>query len=226
MSTLAPSTTYRYALRIDLDGVDAPAVAAFLGQHSDSHLVVREGGDDNPHTHAYLTSDKKLPAMRKAVQRFLSGDRGNASYSLKLCADDYSGYLRYMCKGESSGDLPDVVGRCGLEYTDEWVKTQHEEFWVNNVAITKARQKRKGMSGPTLLDQLEERVKERRVSWEKKTDLAREYIRMYKEMKKPINIHHARAVINTLQVVLCPDDSAIDALALQIAPDGDFFPAL
>lgn len=213
---------YRYALRIDLDGVSGADCLQHISCHADNYFVVREGGDDNPHIHAFFISDSKLPALRKAVQRFLSGDRGNASYSLKECAEDYAGYLRYLCKGESSGDLPDVVGRSGLDYTDDWVKGQHDEYWVNNATIVKARQKRKGMKGPTVVDQLEERVKERRVSWEKKQDIAREYIMMYKEAKKPISIHHARAVVNTVQVLLCPDDTAIKYLAAEIAPEYNF----
>lgn len=219
MSTPPPT---RYALRIDLDGVSSADCVHYISEHADHYFVVREGGDTNPHIHAYLKSDKKLAALRKSVQRFLSGERGNASYSLKECGEDESGYLRYMCKGESSGDGPEVVGRCGLEYTDDWVKTQHAEYWVNNASIVKARQKRKGMKGPSVIDQLEERVKERRISWDKKQDIAREYIMMYKEAKKPISIHYARSVVNTVQVLLCPDDTAVKYLAAEIAPEFNF----
>ena len=111
---------HEYALRIDLDGVDVPAIGGFLDQHCTRYYAVREGGTENPHVHIYCRSDKALGALRKAVQRFLSGDRGNAAYSLKACADDVSGYHKYLCKGDSSSVEPDVCLRHGLEYTDEW----------------------------------------------------------------------------------------------------------
>lgn len=213
-----PSAT-AFALRIDLDGVDVAAVVAFVAGIALNYLIVREGHDENPHVHAYLTADKKLSALRKSVQRFLSGDRGNAAYSLKQCAADVRGYFLYLCKGSDSKTLPDVVGRQGLDYTDDWVKATHAEYWVNNAAIVKSRQKRKGVTTATIVEKLEERVKERGFAWHKKKDIAREYIRMCKEQRKPINTFAARAIVQGVQVALCPTEEAIDELVMQIAPD-------
>jgi len=214
-----PTIVFNYALRIDLDGVDVAAINDWLASVADNFFVVREDPGDNAHCHAFVRSDKKLPAVRKSLQRFLSGDRGNAAYSLKLCAEDYDGYLRYLCKGDSSSELPSVVGRRGLDYTDAWVKDQHAAYWCNNAAIVAARQKRKKISASTMVEKLEERCKEADIPWSRNRDIAKEYIRMCKEQKKAINIHAARAIVNAVQVLLCPDDSAAEDLAIAIAPD-------
>lgn len=210
--------TINFALRIDLDGVTPQDVLGLVGGVASNYLVVREGGDENPHVHVFGRTDKKLSAVRKAVQRFLSGDRGNASYSLKQCAEDYDGYLRYLCKGDSSSKLPEVLGRCGLEYTDDWVKQMHSAYWLNNEEIVKSRQKRKRIQTATVVEKLEERCKEAGVLWNQPEKIALEYIRMCKASKKPINVFAARAIVNTVKVVLDPGSEAEKELAALIAP--------
>lgn len=210
---------YRYALRIDLDGVDAAAVVAFIARVAIAYLVARETVDGaNPHIHAFLTSETKMAGMRKAVQRFLSGDRGNAGYSLKECAPEYDDYLTYICKGNSSTEMPEIVGKQGIEYTDEWVAARHALYYVNREAIVGQRQKRKKITSATAVEKLEERCKEAGIVWNQKNEIAREYIRMCKQGRKAINVFSARSIVNAVAVALCPDDRAEIELAALIAP--------
>lgn len=210
---------YRYALRVDLDGLVAADVVAFIGRFAVAYLVVRETVDGaNPHTHAFFTSESKIAGIRKAIQRWLSGDLGNAGYSLKECAPEYDDYLTYLCKGNSSTELPEVVGRQGLDFTDDWVKERHALYYVNREAIIGQRQKRKKITTATAVEKLEERCKEAGIAWNQKNDIAREYIRMCKCARKAINVFSARSIVNAVAVALCPDDRAEIELAALIAP--------
>jgi len=210
---------YRYALRVDLDGVDAAVIVALIAKFAIAYLVVRETVDgDNPHVHAFFTSESKIAGIRKAVQRFLSGDRGNAGYSLKECAPEYDDYLTYLCKGNSSSEMPEVVGKLGLDFTDEWVKDRHSQYYVNREAIIGQRQKRKKITTATAVEKLEERCKEAGIAWNQKNDIAREYIRMCKVGRKAINVFSARSIVNAVTVALCPDERAEVELAALIAP--------
>lgn len=215
-----PATmVYRYALRIDLDGVDAAACLELIVRFAVAYLVVRETVDgDNPHIHAFFTSESKIAGVRKAVQRFLSGDRGNAGYSLKECAPEYDDYLTYLCKGNSSTEMPEVVGKHGLEFTDEFITQRHAQYYVNREAIVGQRQKRKLITSATAVEKLEERCKEAGVVWNQKNEIAREYIRMCKSARKAINVFSARSIVNAVAVALCPDDRAEIELAALIAP--------
>jgi len=210
---------YRYALRIDLDGVTAAAALEFITKFAIAFLVVRETVDgDNPHIHAFFTSESKLAGIRKAIQRFLSGDRGNAGYSLKECAAEYDDYLTYLCKGNSSTELPEVVGKHGLDFTDEFVQERHALYYVNREAIIGQRHKRKKITTATAVEKLEERCKEAGIVWNQKNDIALEYIKMCKAGRKAINVFSARSIVNAVTVALCPDDTAARELAQLIAP--------
>lgn len=210
---------YNYALRIDLDGVERSDVRDFIAAAGSCYFAVAETVDgENPHVHAFITSDSKIAALRKKVQRFLSGDRGNASYSLKECSDEYSDYFRYLCKGDSNSQMPDVLCMCGIEFTDEWVKSMHDEYWVNNEALVRQRHKRKKIQSATAVEKLEERCKEAGVLWNQKNEIALEYIKMCKAGRKAINVFSARSIVNAVCVALCPDDSAAKELAQLIAP--------
>jgi len=211
--------TFRYALRVDLDGIDAAAVVGFIQRFAVAYLVVRETVDgDNPHTHAFFTSESKIAGIRKAIQRWLSGDLGNAGYSLKECAEQYDDYLTYLCKGNSSSEMPEVVGRHGLDFTEEWVKDRHALYYVNREAIIGQRHKRKKITTATAVEKLEERCKEANIVWNQKNDIALEYIKMCKAGRKAINVFSARSIVNAVTVALCPDDTAAKELAQLIAP--------
>lgn len=200
-----------YALRVDGDGND---VVAYLDRYSSNYFVVREDTGDNQHVHVFFVSDSKLSALRKAAQRLWSG---NGAYSLKECASDYHDYLVYLCKGESESVKPVLVARQGLEYTDEWIDERHAEYWVNNAKIVENRQKRKRMRESNIVEKVEEAAKNLGLRWTDREEIAKVYIRMYKDCRKGINVFHAKSVVNTVACLLCEDDSAVNDLACRIA---------
>lgn len=209
-----------YALRVLTAGLDRQAFATWLASVCSAYLVVLEVGTvtEKEHVHCALHSDKKLSAVRKSFQRaFSSLPDGNGTYSLKECDDDWENYLLYMCKGASKNEDPVVWLKQGLEYTDERIAEFHERYWVNNAQLEVNKRKRKAFSG-TVVEVVEKLAKEKGLRHTDREEVAKLYIKHYVELRKPINSFAAKAVVNTVCVLLDEDnDSALSLLAAQIA---------
>lgn len=205
-----------YALRADItDGV-RDGLARWLQAIAKTYFVVRENHDgENPHVHAYFSSEKKLSAIRKDFQRKFPANGGNGGYSLKECDDDVEAYGRYMCKGPDKDTLPDVVCRQGLLYTDAWVKSMHDEYWVNNERLMKNKRKRVQMGN--IVEKLELECKEAGIRFDDRKAIAAQYVKLYVNSARPINVFHARNVVNTVSCLLDDTGSAQDRLAAEIA---------
>lgn len=207
----------QYALRMDYDrGVDRGALSAYLGSNAARYLVVYETADgENPHVHAIFYSEKTLAALRKAFQRAFPAKNGNAAYSLKACDEEFSGYINYMCKGADRDTLPVVELRQGLEYTDDEIEAAHDRYWVNNEAIAAARKARK--LNMDIVEAVEKEAKDKGVRSDDRVSIAKIYIRMKRAAKKGINVFQAKAVVNTVSMLL--DDTGVreEELAIEIA---------
>ena len=207
---------HRYALRADLTDGIAQGLVAWLALVAATYLVVKESHDgENPHVHVYLESDKKLAALRKDFQRKFPGNQGNAGYSLKECNDDIEAYGRYMCKGKDKESMPDVIGRQGLLYTDEWVKDSHDQYWVNNDALMSNKRKRACMGN--VVEKVELECKAKGIRWDDRKGIAMQFVTLYKAAAKPINVFYARQVVNTVSVLLDDTGCAEDRIATEIA---------
>lgn len=205
-----------YALRLDVLSEDnAQQLSAWLDKVSSGHLVVREESNpnENTHYHAVLHSKIKATSLRQSFRRAFPDHKGNAAYSLKECDEDPDGYGRYICKGLSKEEGPNVVIRQGLLYTDEWVRQHHEQYWVNNDLIAQARAKRK----MNAVERLESVCKEKKIRWSDRTAIATEYVRWQKEARRPINSFAARATVNTVALLLDDSGEAEEQLAIEIA---------
>lgn len=207
----------RYALRVD-DGDDRRTrLLDWLRELGGAYLCVREDAADNVHYHCYLEVDNRLAALRKALQRKVVGTGGNGVYSLKPCTDDGVGYLQYMCKGESVAVGPVVEAKHGLLITDQAIAKWHDDYWVTNEQIQANRLKRKRIRQASVVELVEEECKHKGVAWSNSQLIAEEYIKMQVAARKSINVHAARAIVNTVQVLLCPDDEALTRLSERIA---------
>lgn len=206
----------RYALRVDgLDDV-RDRLVAWLRDCDGAYLCVREDAGDNRHYHVYLEDQRSVAGVRKSLQRAgLAG--GNGAYSLKPCTSDHVPYLQYCCKGDRHGLGPVVEAKHGLEMTDDAVEKWHNDYWVTNEQIQANRLKRKGCKNLTIVEKVEEECKHQGVAWSNSQLIAEVYIRMMRDARKSINTHAARAIVNAVQVLLCPDDEAITRLSEKIA---------
>lgn len=190
-----------YALRID-EGLDQ--VKAWLAKHEIGGWAVREVAGDNEHWHFILYSSKTIKQLRSSLNRDVPALTGNGKYSLTDCRDEDK-YLRYMAKGSSDGEMPEVAWRHGLEWTDEKLEELHDEYWEVN---RKLKKRKLG----SMIDWLVDECKRLEVGWADREKIAELYIRELGARGKPINLFSMKANINCVQVQLCPGDDMLKIL--------------
>jgi len=192
-----------FALRIDLA---LQLVLTWLSEIGASGFGVRETVDGaNEHWHFAIRSDKKEQALRKGFLKAVPGVRGNGGYSLAVCRDEER-YERYLCKGNSKDELPEIIWSHGFDATADRIKNIHDEYWNENSAFERRKRKLPVMDSVLAI------CKERRVKWDDRTAIADNYIRELVLRAKPINLFSVRTAINSIQVGLCPNDEAVSEL--------------
>lgn len=204
-----------FALRLDWDVGIAERktqLSSWLDKYGSRYLVVYETHEgENPHVHAFFTSEKSMNTLRVSLKRTFEWINGNGSYSLKECDEKHEDYLRYMCKGDGKDEKPVVLVSQGFEFSEDEIAKWHEEYWVTNSLLTANKKKRSEvLLRGTMVEQIEKICKEKGVR--SREDISREYIRLYRELRKPINIFQARSVVNTVILLLCPDSREEDIL--------------
>lgn len=190
------------SLRTDLH---LEKVKAWCTKEGHGGFAVREvAGEENEHWHWLIETDKNLVAVRRSFQRAIPELKGNGAYSL-VEVRDLEKYERYLCKGSSESEMPEVAWRHSILYTDEKIEELHDLYWSENRRL----KKRKVGS---MIDWVVDEAKAKGINWDDRSKLAELYIRELGERGKPINLFSVRSNLNTVQVALCPDDKAIEAL--------------
>lgn len=194
----------RIALRTDKDFA---GVKAFVDSRQMGGFAVREVSGDNEHWHWLLTTDKfkNLQSFRVNLTRAVAELKGNGAYSA-TAVEDLEKYQRYMCKGNSDGESPEIVWRNSIEYTDDWVSARHADYWKENARL----KKRKVGS---IMDSVIDDCKRDGVDWKDRSRIAERYVREVSKRSKPLNTFAAKSAVNGIQLALCPDDSAIAMFA-------------
>lgn len=190
-----------YALRIDCA---LSEVLAWAAKYEIGGWAVRELATDNEHWHFILYASKTIKQLRCSFNRDCPSLKGNGKYSLTECRDEDK-YLRYMAKGSSEGEYPEVVWRHGLEWTEEKVEELHDAYWEAN------RKLKKRKTG-SMIDWLVDECKRAEVHWDNREKIAELYIRELGARGKPINLFAMKANINCVQVQLCPGDDILKVL--------------
>lgn len=214
-----PSTLMqRYALRIDV-GTEGfrEKLSEWLSDRGDAFIVAYEEAGDNKHVHIILDSRHAIKAVRSSFVRTFPLVTGNKGYSLKRCDDDWAAYIRYICKGVDKDTPPVIWIRQGLHYTDEVIAESHAKYWVNNAAIKENAAKRVKVEGATIVEQLERICKEKKYKAYERKEIALEYMRLFRDARKGINVFAARAVVNTVCLLLENPEVPEQAMAMKIA---------
>lgn len=205
-----------YALRVDCPSPDViRSVLAWLEVRGGAFAVVLEGvSDNNPHLHAVLWDAARVEALRLSFKRAVPDATGNGAYSLTVVTD-LDKYERYLAKGLSVDEGPEVVATYGVQYDgSQFWFDRHAAYWDEHDRLAVARSAR--ASGP-LLDEALALARERGIRWEQEDKLARLLIDLYAQRRKTINTFHMRGMVNLMMVELCPSDEARDRLALAVA---------
>ena len=112
--------------------------------------------------------------------------------------------------------MPEIVLRQGLLFDEDWIKSHHDAYWVRNAELARSSKQRKDLAVfGNVVERVELEAKRLKLSGRDREELSKIYIRMYTSAKKPINIFHAKGVINTVSCLL--DECNIDVIAAEIA---------
>jgi len=205
-----------YALRADVLGESFQAdIVQWIRQFDSYMLVFETAKDENPHVHAVIHTQLKIKQLRNSFTYKFKEHTGNKAYSLKQCDDEFDAYIRYICKGTSKDDEPVVWAKCGLLYDDETIREAHGMYWVNNAALVKNRGAATRVEKMKPVELVEKECKELGLKGFDREGIAKVYIRLWRDARKPINVYAARAVINTVSQLL--DGGSDDDLARKIA---------
>lgn len=176
-------------------------LVGFLSRIGCSGYGVREFAPEaGEHFHFAIRCEKSLPTFRKAFVRQFPSCSGNKSYSLES-ARDFERLRRYLAKGSSVEQMPDVVWRNGL-YSDEYIKLWHDEYWAENATIARAKRKATNM-----MAELEQRCRDKKVAWDDRDAITEEYATVVKEFGKTYDVNLARRTVRGVMCQLCPNDS-------------------
>lgn len=190
-----------YCLRVD--GF-LEKVTAWMDKHGLGGWAVREVSGDNEHWHLLVEGEKTIKQLRCSFNREIPELKGNGLYSLTECRD-LDKYVRYMAKGESEGQMPEIAWSNSLLYNDDKISELHDAYWFENRKL----KKRKAGS---MIDWVIDQAKEDGIAWDNRSALAKLYIREVGKRGKPINLFAIRSNINSVQLALCPDDTLLNVL--------------
>lgn len=94
-----------------------------------SHLFVREVAANRPHYQGVILSDIANQTLRQRVKVLFPECKGNKGYSVSKVKCEES-YRRYLLKGSSATELPDVVSHCAIFHDDGYVAREHRAYWT------------------------------------------------------------------------------------------------
>lgn len=207
----------KYALRLDVDINWQSRVSKWHSENADGFIVAFEAVGDNLHIHSIFDSHKSIKVLRQSLTRAFPERVGNKGYSMKKCDDNYEAYIRYICKGEDSKNPPQIWCKQGLLYGQDAIDMAHGMYWVNNESLKENAAKRAKVEKESIVDQVEKLAKQASLKSHDRIEISKIYLRLFRDARKPINVFAARAVVNTVCLLLDENGNGEDHLASKIA---------
>lgn len=206
------------AFRADVkDGV-REKLSSWLSQNASSFLVVYEDPNGNPHVHGIIQADcDNIRGIRQSFTRRFPELVGNSGYSMKLCDDNFDAYIRYICKGVDVDHPPVVWFRQGLDYSEEVVLAAHKKYYVNQAAVKENAEKRAKVDKESIIEQIEKECKRKKIKGYDRVEIAKVYLNLFRDARKGVNLFAAKAVVNTVSMLLEGGDAEKESLARKIA---------
>lgn len=210
---------FEYAIRITFRDfvADSAALSVFLSFSFLEWLVCREQAAED-HCHIYARGALKLKGLQAAFKRFFPEHGGNGGHSIKECDNQVYDYQKYICKGASEDEPPIIISRQGLLFTDEYIAELHAAYWVSNVEIKATAKKRDHLRlNGSIVEQVEREAKKLKLSGAcyDREAVAAIYVKLYVDARKPVNVYHAKGVVNTVCALL--SGSSFDLLVADCA---------
>lgn len=124
-------------LRVTRERGDCEAVIEWVRTQTNRYLCCYEVATRG-HSHiVFQYSLTESTFRQKLVKKFsyLKEGSRNEYYALST-KDDLEANERYVCKGNSKDEMPDIIGK-SFQYTDELIEQRHKEYWKINDEIKK-----------------------------------------------------------------------------------------
>lgn len=186
----------------------------WVKQHP-SFFVVLEHEDTNAHVQAMFSSSLPIKSVRNQfIYHFRDelkaySELGNKFYSLKAITDtpeDVARFFRYLCKGDSEDQMPRILARHGLLFSDDKVIEEHLAYWAKNKEYKK---RKKDSDKPH--EVAWEKIKAAKIHGHERKAMAEILIKEYVAVDKPYNLHQLRSYVNLWSAKL--DASSLDEQA-------------
>lgn len=149
-----------YAVRIHRqEGVTEADIEDYLSSLGGSYFMVEETEANRAHFQGFVYSRLAEQTCRVRLKTKFPMVVGNNGYSFKkvLKPDEYQ---IYVCKGDAKngqkGEPPKVVCSQGIEYTQDWIAHNHEEYWKHELAEAREYKKNKGRANDVIWEKVDE----------------------------------------------------------------------
>jgi len=191
-----------YHLRCSL--VNLTEVQDFIKLNSTRYLTCREEADETvnrTHIHSHLIISMKPQSFRNKLLTAFPELKGTKDYSF-VEARDEDGMDRYICKGTSLQDMPIIVQKYGLRYTDEYILQAHRDYWE----INKSLKKKEKVDKLNMTEDAVKRCRSNKINWDNRDEITKIWVEILKENHKGVDVNNCRRVIRGIMCELCPDD--------------------
>jgi len=197
----------KISLRVDKSVAE---LKEFIDAREMGGFGVREVAGANEHWHFYLETDKyrNIQSFRVQLTKAILTLKGNGGYSATI-VDDIEKYERYLCKGNSDGESPEIAWRNSIVYTDDKIGSLHEEYWKANRILKKRK------TG-AVIDWVVDECKRQNFDWKEREKISLVYVAEISRRAKPLNTFAAKAAVNGIQLQLCATDDAVKMFAEQL----------
>lgn len=186
-----------HAIRVHLNADNTvEKLKNFLAGSHDNYFFVLERDANRPHLQGYVRTTTKQQAFRAQFKKYFPENVGNSGYSVGIVRDTPK-YLRYLCKGDAVTSEPEVIATHGIAYTEEWIQTEHREYWAANATYST-----KGKRRESLVTQIYNNALSADYGDNMEEEICKDIICNVKNQKKAMNEFYIRSVLNTVMCLL------------------------
>lgn len=190
------ATAYTIRIHELADDTRSRLISFFEGLHQQydhqcSYAISRETDATRTHFQGWLRCGIKHQALRVRIKKAFPECVGNRAYSVGI-VKDFEKYSRYILKGTRE-EVADVVTYHGIEINEQVIANEHRIYWSTHG-------EKPSKSQGAIVKQVEEWYQTQ--GWEdieeRRREVARRVCDVITSHDKPLNIHYARYVYNSV----------------------------
>lgn len=130
--------------------------------------------------------------------------------------DDHQRVYQYLCKGTANGEMPTVIMKNGIYFSDEFIMKYHGAYWAKNQELKNITRKRSRSIEPPMQDKILEECRSKGLRGHERLAICQLILREYKARSKPFNLFQVRSLCNIISLLL---DDASERVLIELASD-------